>query len=460
MGTLLPWLLSLTLFSLGCTRFYRCETVWNADGSVDRAIYQEAAATPEPTRRPQLWKQVTFAPSPDKLERDGWTGGITKLPVRPDGSNSYFAAWGRFKSPQHLPDHVLFDSPKDVALPPGKLVRDCQYKDYGLIQEYHWRETLTDVVQLDDIRQAREELADLLIDLWQDSFKRTFGQEYDATDLVKLMQTEGKTWLRQMTDFAFVHCMTRKGSAAQKELWDGLARICTEHELLLGGPGQRPKNEEYEKIIEEFVVDKLCHYVQRKKDNKRLDKETAIALWGDLRGKKQGWPFGQAIENVIDAKHGGKEAFDQRFGELLLRVFGHYFFRFIFPESFDYSLTVPGEIVGTNGQILAVDRARWQFRAEEAYPAGYVMECRSLLLRSEIQKQLFPKSRLSDRDARLQFILLVRDDEQLVKVLQDCVSKQSVMPLYTYRSQAADPPTMDRLFRLLKLPQKPHSRSR
>jgi hypothetical protein len=455
------FLLLLSLISLGCGRVYRSEAVWLGDGSVDRAIYQEIAVTPDSVRRPELWQQVTYAASPEKLEREGWSGRITQLPVNPSGTHTYFAAWGRFQSPQAIPDYVLFKAPEGIALSDGKLVRDCRRKDYGLVVEFAWKETLTDVVRLDDMRRAREELADLLIDLWQSAFERTLGQDYDQTGLVKWLRTEGKAWLAELTDFAFAHCAAKKGPAADRELWKGLAGICTAHGLPLQVAGKLVNDDQVEQIVKEFVVGKLCLYVVHKRDGKPLGKEMAAAWWADFSNKDgQSTVFAPSFKKVIETKYASSEEFERRMAELLARVFGLYYSARIFSnEHFDCTLTVPGEIVETNGQLLASSRVRWQFQAEAAYPLGYVMECRSLFVDAEAQKQLLPGAPLASREAMLELVSLVAGKERLAEALVECRRKKSMAPLYEFRQRAnttaggeQDVKSVERILKLCELP--------
>jgi hypothetical protein len=458
-------LLFLSVLSVGCQHVYRGETVWHADGSIDRAIYQESNATPEAVRRPDAWKQTTYAPDPPRLERQGWSGPISKLPLCPsDGDHSYFAAWGRFRSAQDIPDHVVFKSPEGLGLPDGQLLRDCRQTDYVFVHEYLWRETLTDIVRLDDMRQAREELAESLVDLWQEAFNQTLGKEYDATDLARLVRSEGKAWFAEMTDYAFVHCATHKGPAGRSSLWDGIAAICAGHGLPLRVQGRRLAGEEQRKAIEDFAIGKLCHYVHRKKDGKPLDQDTAAYWLAESKGDDQhpGTVFQTALKNAILAKYATETQFDRWLGERIVRVCGLHGFPFFDGHRFDYSLTVPGQVLETTGQLLSANRVRWQFDTMEAYPLGYTMECRSLLLHRQTQKELLPDQPLDDREAQFDFVSIVRDRKNLVEALRKCRANKSLTPLYEFRQRAngtaggeQDVKSVDRLLKLCKLPQTP-----
>src|SRR5438128_12080499 len=86
----------LSFLFTGCPKVYRSETVWHADGSVDRAIYQDWEQTPEPVRRSETWQETTAAPEPQKQEKQGWSDPISKLHVkRRDEAGTYFDDCGR-----------------------------------------------------------------------------------------------------------------------------------------------------------------------------------------------------------------------------------------------------------------------------------------------------------------------------------------------------------------------------
>src|SRR5207253_292709 len=121
---------------------------------------------------------------------------------------NYFAAWGTFKTVKDLPDNVLVKAPEKSGVPDGKLVREHARNDCVFVVEHVWRETLTDVVTLEDMRKARDELADLVIGVYAEAFDEAVGKDYDAADLAKWFRTEGKTWAAELTDFGFVYTST------------------------------------------------------------------------------------------------------------------------------------------------------------------------------------------------------------------------------------------------------------
>jgi hypothetical protein len=440
----------LSLFSLGCPRVYRSETIWHADGTVNRAIYQEWEATPEPVRRSQVWQRTTAAPK-------GWSGPISRLPVKNSGeAGPYFAAWGRFQSPQDIPMHFIRKAPEGARVPDSELVRDCSRIDYVFVREYRWRETLSDIVTLEEMRQAREQLADLLIAVGRDSLNQAFGQDYDATDLVNWCRTEGKSWLAEISDYAYLHAALQKGPSGLRAVADGMAEVCARHGLTLKARGKFLDDKDLVPVLRDFVIEKIARHVRRRKDGRPVDKKTAEAFLDELNSASE-----QAMDRVIGRNFGGKEKFEEHTIGLLVRIVGLHASALLWGEEFDYVLTVPGEVVETNGQILSGNKVRWQFEEWEAYPLGYIMECRSLLPDLEAQKDLLQNQPLADRETMLQFVALIADREPLREVLHECRKRKSMMPLYDYYEHTApakdekEVQAVSRLLKLLKLPLQP-----
>jgi hypothetical protein len=461
-------LLLAGLGSAGCATVYRSETVLHDDGSVERAIYQPSNDTPAGAKVPALWKQVTYVPDPDNLEKQGMAGPITRLPVLAQSQDHpYFAAWGTFKTVRDMPEHVIIKPPDGTDLPDGKLVREATRKDYVFVVEHRWRETLTDVVTQDDMRKARVELADLLLGVAADTFDEVVGKDYDGTALFKLLGSVGRPGLADATDFAFLYCATHKGPAAQAGLADGLAEVCARHGLVLKAQGRFLDDRAMEKTVDDFVIGLIVANVRRKDDGKPVDRETAAAWWRELRGKNdgRGQPppgiFGPAARKVIATKYGGEEAYNRRVGALVTRVFGLYWGDLLFNlRGFDYTMTMPGEVVETNGEVLAGNQVRWQFGAREAYPLGYAMTCRSLLPQLETQRKLLKGQPLESREEMLRFADLVNGQEGLADVLRDCRKQKKMAPLYEYRAKAQqmqagadEVKRVNAFLRVLKLPQ-------
>ena len=118
-----------------------------------------------------------------------------------DKDHDYFAAWGEFASVDALPQSLVFKAPEGIA--DGTLERDYERTDYVLLTEHRWQETLTDVVTLDDMHQAREELAEIAIPLAEKTLQLALGEQYDTQPLVDWMRQEVRPLLFEATDAYF-----------------------------------------------------------------------------------------------------------------------------------------------------------------------------------------------------------------------------------------------------------------
>jgi hypothetical protein len=456
--------LLLAVAGPGCREAYRSETVLHDDGRVERAVYQPRSVTPEAVQLPSVWKQTTFVTNREELERQGITGPIAHLPIQTaNQERPYFAAWGEFKTAQDLPEHLVFKAPEGSNLPDSKLVRGYTRSDYVFVVEHRWRETLTDVVTLEDMRRAREELADFVIDVLSDAFDEAVGKDYDAGNLFGRLRGEGKTWLAELTDFLFASCAAHKGGGADAALLDGLADICARHGLVFKKEGKFLDDEAAGRALDEFAIGQITRGVRSKASGKPVDRETAALWWREIRGGNENPPplLKPALQKVIAMKYGGKDAFERRLGALVVRVFGIHVMDGVFHhQQFDYTLTVPGEVVESNGQILAGNRVRWRFTAFAAYPLGYEMACRSLDARPQAQFELLHGQPLKSREALVQFADVADGLPGVAEALQECRKRGKMAPLYEYRLKVArDPKTpvkpVNDLLKLLGLPEQP-----
>lgn len=443
----------------GCqTPHYRSETVLKPDGGLTRAIYQPLTGTPEAVRSPSLWAQTRDVPDPNELNRQGWDGPIPELPRRkPDKGSAYFAAWGPFASLKDVPDCVRFPAPEGSGLPDGKLDRHHERGDLVFVITHEWRETLTDVVRWDDMHKAREEFAELMITLGQDVFNAVKGKEYDGTGLVKWLRGEGKEWLSEMTDHAFVYCASHKGPKTPETLMGQLADICARHGLKLKAGDQFLEGDAFQLALSDFATDLLVRTLRRKKDGQSIDKPEATALFKDIMregSKDEPAPFQAAARQVVTQKFGDVKAFERLAGKLGARIVGLYFQRFLVADRFDYSLTMPGEVVRTNGDLLSTNQVRWRFDVRAAFPMGYEMACASVDAPARVQQDLLKGRPLANREAALRYVHLVQGREKLVQALRQCREQKAMAPLYEYRTQAGgdEVKRVDQLLKLLKLP--------
>ncbi len=407
----------------GCATTHRAETILHADGSIERTITQFSDKDPQP---------VDLAGNPlplvEKVEKQPgpWQERIWSVEVRDGEKRQVISERGRFKAVKDIPDYYEFLALDTV--PSSKLKRDYVRTDYVFVVEHRWRETLTEAVQLGDMLRAREELAELAIALAGHALSQEFGADYDFTALNQWMRTEGKPWFFELNDFAFGHSLSHKGLAARVALIDGLANICARQGLELRRNGKIPKLDQWDvNCVKPFLAAKLCPLVRSKATGMPLDVATAMA-W--LTPTKDGSPLRLALDKDIARQPSGKEAVHERLRVSFIRVFGLYYTFFRLEQNFDYAMTMPGEIVETNGLILAKDRVRWRFSGFDAYPLGYDMTCRSLELPKAVNAAGTP---LEKREVQIDVVALLAEEDSadLLAVLRDCRDKGDFTPLMT-----------------------------
>ena len=139
---------------IGCSSVYRSETVLKDDDRVERIIYQPHADTPESAKDPQKWFRMGVGPDPGTVEKSGWPASLKFFLDRGDPKGTYFVGQGFFASPSEIPAHIAFRGPEQLGVPPGELGRDYRRTDLGLVEEYVWAETLTDMVTRERMRPA------------------------------------------------------------------------------------------------------------------------------------------------------------------------------------------------------------------------------------------------------------------------------------------------------------------
>ena len=74
---------------------------------------------------------------------------------------------------------------------------------------------------------------------------------------------------------------------------------------------------------------------------------------------------------------------------------------------YEFSLTLPGTIVETNGTLESDSRVRWSFNLEEAFAFGYTMRCRSIEPNLAAQRAALGADRVTTRAAMLRYVALV-----------------------------------------------------
>src|SRR5512137_3141509 len=101
----LTGVVAVAVLQAACYETQYVDTVVHPDGSVDRAIAQNADFTPDTARRPGVWRESRIA----KSGPDGpWDGSLAALPAAANKDDEkLFAATGRFPTVAAIPDHYV-----------------------------------------------------------------------------------------------------------------------------------------------------------------------------------------------------------------------------------------------------------------------------------------------------------------------------------------------------------------
>ena len=476
----------------GCTsERYKIETRIGSDGAIDRAICQPVSTVPDAISKHTAWQQTRVVAKPT---RETPIRRMPRLVLDKDqmqeangSTEEHFAGWGRFARVGEIPDHFVLSAPGLDRQ--GRLVREYRRRDLGLLVEHVWVETLTDVVELDDRRHARDELVRLSVDLTIATLEHRFGTKYRFGSLEKWCRTTAAAFVADLLDFDLQ--LALRGRVVSEEDFEQRVIVLLDRYglKLADSRGRLPKtfpktaNEQFvipfaRKLLKQKVVDgagqslseeaieEILVWLEVVTTPARADEPEAENDAGDAADDEavKRTRLEQSWESVITKRFGSVEAYESGRDLLLTRIWGIY--RIPYPvkisgtiRQFDVTLSLPGAVVETNGTITDVGEVAWRFDSRQAFPAGYAMSCRSLETRdgaNVLLRGLQPKDR---RKAMLKLVgMIASDDDPLLSVLRRSAAKTSWSPLEVYRrsldpkKQVNEVKRLDGLYRLLQLP--------
>lgn len=486
---LITVLLPLVVNTSGCvSESYKIETRVSGEGAIERAICQPAASVPESIRKHAGWQQTRAVGKPNKetaiRQMKPLISGDDKSVKANEKRGGYFAGWGRFANTGEIPDHFVL--PAAGLDRQGRLLRDYRRRDLGLVVEHLWRETLTDVVELDDRRHARDELVRLSIDLGIATLEHRFKKKYRFGLLEKWARTTAAACVADMLDFDLQRSI-RRSAYDEKEIQGRIIRILDRYGLKMADARGRLLKEVPENAGKRFVIPYVRGLLKqhvRDVSDRPLSEEAIeeILVWIGVVGsaeemlddragpeeddgrEKKLTPLEASWQAIVKKRFGSEKAYEARKGRLTTRIWGVYRSSFPFAifgtvRPFDVSLRLPGEVVETNGTLSGGGEVVWRFNASEAFPTGYVMSCRSLETRDGSAVLLTKLAAADRRKLLLELVELIQDDKDpLLPVLRASATKKSWSPLEVYRrgldrkEQAQELKRLDGLYRLLQLP--------
>jgi hypothetical protein len=420
--------LGIMLLSCAGTYHYKSRTKYLPDGSVERAVEQPLEDTPAEARKPETWNKLEIAPEK-----------VLTVTGEVDGPK-ILRAEAKVSSARELPSSLILQaSPARknpllaALLPSARLKQDSATNDCVFATEHVWHETLTDSINLADVFRARDELFNLTVGFAENLFNELEGKEYDASELVAWAKTEGKLWFIEVTDYLLMQSQFQrlapqsrsaknfnplklpepdKLEGASLETFNGLLDICERHGLKLREDGQ-PITDPVKmvQIATDFALD-LGQKIRHRETKQPVSREKLLAWFMEYNAPKKGeGPKSRvelAKEKVTNWKYGGP-LLQLRGSSLLLDLIGAH----VFGDTriFDYSLTMPGTVVETNGTIVGSNQVRWSFRGADAWLVGYPMTCRSVEANAELQKQLLKKTPLTSPESIIELAALLAEED-------------------------------------------------
>lgn len=422
---------------LGCEReVFRAETRMMADGSIVRTVYQPSKRTSEAARAGKVWTSMhrVNAPPDNETSPPPLSALLKQAPhVKGKPGPEYFLATGQFANVQAIPDSLEFEAPR--GLPKGHLVRKLDRVDLGLVTQWTWEETLTDVVNPKDHRAARQELATILIDLTVSAAGDVWGPEYDLTELKQWLLKDGIACVNDLGDLILEHGvrkeLQRADPAAFAEFDLQCARIWQRYGIdFFDAEGKLMETNAREKPIREFVEKNVQQRVRNKKGQpitpaeiKQVTDGFLTQSVGQSTKASSAEQFGQAWERAATARFGNTDKADAHVNRLGTQVFGLYVWPLLRgPQTFSYEMTYPGVVIVTNGELVEDGIVRWAFPAAMAFPFGFTMRAVVAVPNADALRRHFPKAKLDSRKAVTTYLDAVRKDATLLPALLSLIN--------------------------------------
>lgn len=327
--------------------------------------------------------------------------------------------------------------------------------EYGLLTEFRWTETLTEVVDLVEARRARREFGELFMGRIELAAQQLFEPEYDATEVLKWLRTDGlesfedlaQAWLQTSRD----HRVDGRNAAFVKVADKILAEQCRKLQIEPVGFAkfmELPK-EAQDEFATKFFARLLTQKLKRR-DGKPVEERRVLEQFLDEKQQQPHARVDAAYEAAFDEFPGGRKAFNDRAERLAAKHFGIHGLADIFgrAEHFRCTVKMPGIVVETNGILIGDRDVQWKFQRNEAYPDGYAMQARSVVPNAAAISGLradWP----TNRRCWLRLIELVEADTELAESLRQCGKQKSLDPLEQLLQTAPQLETRDRARKLL-----------
>lgn len=430
----------LGLMSAGCdTDHFLAETRLQTDGSLERVVYLPLAQVPEAVQKSAVWQERRNLSRVTSVEQHQHP--LSDLIRRPELGSTlskdkplYWVASGKFPDVSAIPDYLSFEAPAEM--PAGHLERRLQRRDAGLVIEWVWDETLTEIITLSDQRLARDSAAEIALGIHLPACAEAWGPEYDLQNFERWLRQDVVQCCQELCDLYLETRLNKHRRASdQEELYKQAAKILQRYGLnLFDAKLQLIKdNKVLTERLKAFVNENLQRYVRDKQDRPlslELRRDALQTLFPEERDNEELPEEGaetrlaQAITRATLARFGTEEKFQEATERLAARIFGLYGFPFLAPRrQFAYRMEFPGVILQTNGTLIGDRTICWKFDAAEAYPLGYQMHAVAVEINTSAVAKYFPRATLENREHLAELLDFIAADETLRAALSELVSK-------------------------------------
>lgn len=411
---------SLVALTIGCEgpRTFRVKTRILADGRCEREILQPAkvdlppeALTPEWKAR---WQSVEPAMDPLRIRR-----GLASKNEKP----TFFHAKGVFAKASEIPTHYRHYMKEDRKGPAGEILLEHGADDFVLFTEHRWTERVTNTSSDKDFEEGVPVVWQWLCSLALSEAKKEFADMYDFTALEAYMFGDGERLV--MTIAREMRTMAINGS------WNtgfSASTLAT----------ARDQGLDLEGISKEVAKshDDATHRGNKEDPTDRL----LFAWFAKYIRHRDGSPV--TVEELIESKkrlsnsEQAKKVPDNLPDSVvaaLAHVLGLYQdIGYIFGGAphFEFSITLPGRIVETNGLIVDGNRVVWRFGPEVLYPIGKTMTARCFVINEDAQKDLFGKVALDNPVALNELADSLRSSPSLLAAMRRARKEKNFAPMF------------------------------
>ena len=328
-------------------------------------------------------------------------------------------------------------------------------RDWVLFTQCSYRETVTDAVDLDDIKAALDETAATLLSLTESTLVELLGEDFEATQLRKRLRGDLRELAREAVFMTWQEMVEPAGDAALQRWASRFTSIARKYGLELqpawiesallegeGGEEQRFETLQAQLAVRRALADWLAEGLQPVRRGDRVPMVT------DLDTILFGGAFAMEFDRQAEKRFGAGTRFADWFEAMQERIFGLFGpFGSGSAIEFTYRVKMPGDLISTNGFLSRDGWVFVHFTQDRIYPMGAGVECQSVVWDYGVTSVLPGAGVVPDNEAAIEWTFLLGEgpasepDSVLAEEIRRCAEQRSLEPLRELASrQQVDPP--------------------